>query len=600
MSSTKQSLSIACLAVLLLVSGRAKALPLSATLPVSGVPAGYVTSEPEAAFACSSVETNGSVAARGNNPAPEVVPALQTWIGGTGTWSLTATSRIVVETKFSAALVSVAQQLQRDIALITHARFVPKLIIGNRAGRNDIALSLTACNAQVASQIGVEGNTLSINDPTGVGAVLRAKTPLGILHATRTLLQMLSLDGTLHQSAPGGYAIDYPRYAVRSVMLDVGRLYMDKKFIEDYIKFMSWYKLNTLELHLNDQSIPSTVSDPLQAILSYVDGVGIQSALRVISDKPKFNKLRPTDGDPTSTDSNLLKGYQRADWDELENYAVRYGVEIKPEIDVPSHSGIFLNDRPDLAIPLTPRASWGGMMDAANPGTLPYVKTVFAEFLPWFRSASISVGGDEATFPQHTLEFDANVARGQLLNSLTDYLKGTKNAAGQNRVVTMWNDAYDPTTAISANRNDIVIQDWSGNDDAYISGDKIPNVLNSSQTWYVVPTASSGTSISTAASMYTGWSASKSVIGGQICDWNDNAQVISQDIVHLALKDMIPAAAQVFWSGTVSDPSGNTVPYSAVGANLNTLGYGPGTDDMGPDGSIELKGSLETPPSTGQ
>jgi hexosaminidase len=77
-----------------------------------------------------------------------------------------------------------------------------------------------------------------------------------IFYATRTLLRMLSLDGKpakAHQTVKQGYAIDYVHYPERSVMFDVGRKFADKEFVKNYIKFMGWYKLNRLHMHLNEQ-----------------------------------------------------------------------------------------------------------------------------------------------------------------------------------------------------------------------------------------------------------------------------------------------------------------------------------------------------------
>ena len=57
-------------------------------------------------------------AAAAANPAPPTVPALQSWTGGTGTLSLTGSSRIVVNTADS-ALSADADTLAGDLSSIT-------------------------------------------------------------------------------------------------------------------------------------------------------------------------------------------------------------------------------------------------------------------------------------------------------------------------------------------------------------------------------------------------------------------------------------------------------------------------------------------------
>ncbi|MEX3526485.1 MAG: family 20 glycosylhydrolase [Burkholderia sp.] len=129
-------------------------------------------------------------------------------------------------------------------------------------------------------QLGDEGYSVDLEGH----AVLRGKSVAGVFYATQTLLQMLSLDGAgAHTQVARGYAVDVPRYAERSIMFDVGRKYASVDFLAAYLRFMGWYKLNTLHLHLNDQAKAK-------------DGSWGLRAFRLKSDKPEFAGLVPTDG----------------------------------------------------------------------------------------------------------------------------------------------------------------------------------------------------------------------------------------------------------------------------------------------------------------
>lgn len=532
-------------------------------LPVSG----------RGVIPCDDVKAMGIV--NKGNAEPRVVPSLRQWMGGNGRWVLTKRSRIVVESAQSRVLMPIASQFASDLASISGFRL--PIIKGETVKQHDVAFSLSVCTKSTADIVGGEGYTLGIKD----SAVLRANTATGLFYAGRTFLQILTLQTGkgAGRSLPQGNVLDYPRFHVRSILLDVGRTFMSKGFIEDYIRFMSWYKLNTLVLHLNDQAFG------LNRDKNAIDAGSpayYSRALRLLSDK--FPGLRPTDGDRTASTSEALKGYSHADWDEMEDVAATYRVEIKPEIDTPSHAGIFLTDRPDLTLVGAP-PQWGGTLDLNNPTSLTYMKSVFDEFLPWFRSPNISIGGDEASPEQTGLSVEK---RTKYLDDLMTHILVEGAQRGKRRSISVWNDAYDPQMDISRYKDTIVIQNWLANDDEYISHYGVKHVINSSAKWYVIPKRGMGQNARLAHSIYDKWTASPHVIGGQICEWGDNAALgLNEEMINDALKDVMPAAAQTFWSGRLEDANGGLVPYDVVAEGLPVLSYGPGV--------TELKGALMKP-----
>ncbi|GAA0895481.1 MULTISPECIES: glycoside hydrolase family 20 zincin-like fold domain-containing protein [Streptomyces violaceusniger group] len=83
----------------------------------------------------------------------------------------------------------------------------------------------------------------------------------GLYYGTRTLLQTV-LGSPDHASLPGETAVDYPNYAIRGFMLDVGRRYFTPEFITSYLRWMGWLKLNALQLHINDNEISARTPGP--------------------------------------------------------------------------------------------------------------------------------------------------------------------------------------------------------------------------------------------------------------------------------------------------------------------------------------------------
>ncbi|KUY93373.1 MULTISPECIES: family 20 glycosylhydrolase [unclassified Burkholderia] len=477
------------------------------------------------------------------------------WKGGTGVLTLTSNSRIVID---STTLTPVANKLAVDLLGVSGLRL--PVVAGNTANAGDIVLSLSSCDASSATTIGSEGNTFYANQ----SIVLRAMTANGMFYATRTLLQMLMLDGRpagQHVSIAEGYAIDYPAYRERSIMFDVARKFATKDFLIQYMKFMSWYKLNTLHLHLNDFAKDASGN----TVVSF----------RLKSSDPSFKG-------PLSDDGLY---YTQQDWADLEAEAAADGITIVPEFDTPGHSQAFGKIRPDLA-------DAAGFLDPTNPGTLTFVQSVFNQFLPWFKSNRIHIGGDEVS------DFSASQIV-PYLNNLSAFLQR------QGKSVQTWGDqnyltAYNTQLTTGLDKS-VWIQRWiNWGPEASINYKQAGyDWTDSYGDWYIVPfgpsyfnpNGLSGTTV------YDKWftkpqtnSTQYPSIGGQLCVWNDNGASKTytyETDVHALLRDAVPAAGQVYWSGQQRDASGTVVPYSTVGANLATLGFGPG--------AIQLSGALKNP-----
>src|SRR5699024_6209047 len=106
--------------------------------------------------------------------------------------------------------------------------------------------------------VGDEGYIILNNDQ---GLKIYSHTYTGALYGTVTLNQVFyqqRYEKNYH--FPKGIIRDYPKFDVRGVMVDVGRIPYRMDLMHDLSKALSFYKMNELHIHLND-NIDVTVVD---------------------------------------------------------------------------------------------------------------------------------------------------------------------------------------------------------------------------------------------------------------------------------------------------------------------------------------------------
>ncbi len=307
-------------------------------------------------------------AAASGNPKPAIIPDLLQWQGGEGCFNLSSTIYCEPRTQ------SLANELAADIKdLLGKEMHVicSEAIPRAQAGEARIVLRPSPETRMRGER---EGYELTITPDEVELAGFHAQ---GRYWGTRTLLQMLKQGkGTI----PCGTAVDCPRYPVRAFMLDVARLPMPLNDLKAIIRTMAWYKMNELQLHLNDNFIfhehyVDAGKDPLRE--SY-------AAFRLES------TMRGKDGTPlTAQDLH----YSKEEFMELVDYAKRLGVSIIPEFDTPGHALSFTRVRPELIYqgPMSKPKRRCEMLDAANPDSLKFAGEVWDEYL-------LSQGDRQAVF----------------------------------------------------------------------------------------------------------------------------------------------------------------------------------------------------------
>lgn len=281
--------------------------------------------------------------------------------------------------------------------------------------------------------------------------VIKAVDEAGVFYATRTLLQ-LTQQGAAKQAIPCYTISDAPSYPFRGFMLDVGRKFFPISQLKAYICRMSWYKMNQLQLHLNDQAFHGEH----------------YSAFRIES--KTFPQLTARDG-----------FYTQQEIKELIGYAADRGINIIPEIDAPAHALSIL----DIAPELKNEKLQDGQLDVLNPKTTRIMEQIYDEFVPLFPSPYFHIGTDEYRFNKSTSAEDRKAFAKGFCNYINHF---NKYIRGKGKEVMIWS-GYNQMTGFTPIDSNIVIDMWLGNNakEEINAGHQI---VQSTDGWlYVVPGA---------------------------------------------------------------------------------------------------------------
>ena len=288
------------------------------------------------------------------NPKPFVIPELKTWTGAEG--KVVPSGRIVVK---SSKLQGVAQALAADY----QEMFGTALTVAKGSVKpGDIVLEL-----KKDPTLGDEGYKLHATS----SILISAATEKGAFWGTRTLLQLS--EQAEDRSIPCGAATDVPEYRLRGFMIDCGRKFIPLAYLQKLTKMLAYYKMNTLQIHLNDNGFRQFFGD---------DWDKTQAAFRLESET--YPGLTAKDG-----------SYSKKEFIDLQKLAEKNGVTIIPEIDVPAHSLAFTHYKPEIG------SKDYGMdhLDLFNPETYTFLNGLFKEYLegpnPVFRGKRVHIGTDE-------------------------------------------------------------------------------------------------------------------------------------------------------------------------------------------------------------
>ncbi|MCB9049814.1 MAG: beta-N-acetylhexosaminidase [Lewinellaceae bacterium] len=143
---------------------------------------------------------------------------------------------------------------------------------------------------------------------------VQSATDAGRFYALQTLRQLIR-KGDGRCRIPLCEIRDWPAYAVRGYMLDVGRNFQSMASLKKQLDIMGRYKLNTFHWHLTDRP-----------------------AWRIES--KRYPQLTSAANHRPTRDPGLFYSYD--DIRELIEYARKKHIAIIPEIDMPGHSDAFV------------------------------------------------------------------------------------------------------------------------------------------------------------------------------------------------------------------------------------------------------------------
>lgn len=289
------------------------------------------------------------------NKAPFTIPELREWQGGMGSFKMS--DRIGVVGEGDAA--TVAGQFRDDLEEI----YDWELRESARKGAGMVRFLIDP------AQLTEEGREAYLIQIESDQVVVTANDPLGLFWGSRSLLQMMEQSHDL----PVGIAKDYPLYPMRGFMLDVGRKYFPIDFLEDVVEMMSYYKMNTFQVHLNDNGFK---------VFHDEDWSKTQAAFRLESDV--YPGLTARDG-----------SYSKEEFRAFQKEALKRGVTIIPEIDAPAHTLAFARFMPELAS----KGYGDDHLDLFNPKTYEVMDKLWDEYLegddPVFVGEVVHIGTDE-------------------------------------------------------------------------------------------------------------------------------------------------------------------------------------------------------------
>ncbi len=471
---------------------------------------------------------------------PFVVPELQTWRGGEGTFTPTSSARVVYaggnEARITASrfAASYKELTGMELAVVKGKPRQGDFAFVQRKKKGEADESYTL---RISSQVTAEAHDLR-----------------GLQWAASTLLQLTRQDVAL----PQGEAVDAPRYAMRGFMMDCGRKFIPMSYLRSLVKTMGYYKMNTLQVHLNDNGFRQFFGN---------DWSKTQSAFRLECDT--YPGLTAKDG-----------SYTKSEFIALQALADSCGVEIIPEIDIPAHSLAFTQYKPEIG------SQEYGMdhLDLFKPETYDFCDGLFREYLegkdPVFRGKRVHIGTDEYSnakkevvekfryFTDRYIRFVEQYGKQAVLWGSLTHAKGDTPVKSEGVLMHSWsNDYANPLEMKELGYRLISIPD------GYV---------------YIVPAAGYYYDYLNCQYLYEHWTPAivgrekleegdPCLEGGMFAVWNDHCgNGISVADIHDRLFPALQTMSAKCWSG-----ASVTLPYAQYDARRAALGEAPGENESG-------------------
>ena len=329
-------------------------------------------------------------------------------------------------------------------------------------------------------------------------------------------------------------------------------------YLNDLVKVMAYYKMNALQVHLNDNGFRQFFGN---------DWDKTPSAFRLES--TQHPGLTAKDGH-----------YTKQEFIDLQILGENNYVEVIPEIDVPAHCLAFAHYKPELG------SKDYGMdhLDMFHPETYPFIDSVFREYLegenPVFRGKKVNIGTDEYSnrdkkvvekfreFTDHYIKFVESYGKQAMLWGALTHAKGETPVKSENVIMNIWHNPY-------AQPKDMKEQGYK-----LVS---IPDGLV-----YIVPAAGYYYDYLNCHYLYDHWTPANiggvqfeegdpDILGGMFAVWNDHhGNGISTYDVHHRTFPALQTLAVKCWAA-----SKTSLPYAEWSAKSADLSEAPGVNWLG-------------------
>lgn len=245
----------------------------------------------------------------------------------------------------------------------------------------------------------------------------------GMFWGTRTLLQMLLVSNDM--SVSSGRTTDAPAYETRGYMFDAGRKWYDKDFLMEMCSYASFFKMSEFHYHLSDNyPLNRGKNDTWEDVYSHFSLLPEDESLLGIIHGRENETL------------------SREDYAEFQSHCASRGVAVIPEIEAPGHCLYVTKWKPELSLEKR------DLLNISHPDTIPTIKAIWEEFLPWFDVKEVHIGADEynASFADDYIGF---------VNEMADFVNETSGKG-----VRIWGTPLDEPVQDIEISPDIIVQHW--------------------------------------------------------------------------------------------------------------------------------------------
>ena len=481
------------------------------------------------------------------NPKPFVIPELKEWKGKNGEFSLSPQSKIFL---LNQNLNIVGDALSADWKTM----FGEELACGvGKASKGDIEISILK-----SKKLPAEGYSIEISDKIKI----TASDVEGAYWATRTLLQIAEQKES--HTFPKGTISDWPDYGIRGLSMDVGRKFFPLSYLQDLVKVMSYYKMNSLRIHLNDNGFPYYFGN---------DWDKTYSAFRMESET--YPGLTARDG-----------FYTKDEFREFQKESSKYFVDIMPEIDIPAHALAFAHYNPALG------SQEFGMdhLNLFNEETIPFLDALFEEYLggdnPVFVGPNMHIGTDE--FGKDYPGFDNRQETIEKFRAFADHFIKLVESYGKQPWV--WGSLSTARGETPVKTEGVILDAWYNGyadpKEMIDLGFKLNSIPDGMV--YIVPGAGYYHDYLDTRWLYDNWTPAvvgnvkfeeqdPNLVGGYFAVWNDHVgNGISVQDVHHRIMAALPTMAVKLWDGVNA-----TIPYDDFIKASCIISEAPGVNRLG-------------------